>query len=64
MSRERKEDARRVNRKRSVRKTGQIGRKMIPNSAHVRAKKKTMFNCFNAGTQGTLIRCNSVPSSF
>ena len=42
---------------------GQIGRKIIPNSAFARAKKKTMFNCFDLGTQSTLFRFDLVSTS-
>ena len=63
MRRERKENRGRVNRKRGIRKTGQIERKIIPNTAHVRTKKKTVFNCFDLGTQGTFFGFNLLSPS-
>ena len=62
--REREENARRVNRKRGIRKTGKIRRKVLPYSAYARTKKKTMFNCFSLGAQSTLVRFNFVSPSF
>ena len=64
MRQERKENTRRVNRERGARKARQIRRKIPPHSAHARAEKKTMFNCFNLGTQSTLIRFDFVSPSF
>ena len=42
----------------------QIRREIIPHNAHARAKEKTMLNCFNLGTQSTLIRFKFVSPSF
>ena len=61
---EREENTRRVNRERGSREARQIRRKVPPHSAHARAKKKTMVNCFNLGTQSTLIRFKFVSPSF
>ena len=64
MRREREENTRRVHRERGSREARQIRRKVPPHSAHARAEKKTVLNCFNLGTQSTLIRFKFVSPSF
>ena len=61
---ERKENTRRVNGKRRVRKPGQIRRIKLSYNAHARTKKKRMLNCFSLKTQSTLVRFNFVCPSF
>ena len=64
MTRKRKENRGRANRKRTIRKRGQVRCKKIPHSVHTRAKQKTMFNCFNLEIQGTLVSCILVSPRF
>ena len=64
MRRKREENARIINGKRGIRKTGKIRCKVLPDSAHTRTKEKAMFKCFSLGAQSTLVGFNFVSPSF